>query len=135
MVSSLDQLLTATASLPIGTSQPTTPGVHETRVAIDFCYQPTAGGQLLPLRGQDYSIFDLSGTRISYAVTSFGRLPVGSYTIGACGRALNVLTLAVDNTDWVNGYVMVVDAPASSGSTPAPLAAGSRPEASPGRRH
>ncbi len=117
VVSSLDDLLTATAMVPIGTSQTTTYGVHETRVAIDFCYQPTGGGQILPLLGSEYSIFDLSGTRISYAVTSFGRLPVGSYTIGVCGKALNVTSLPVDNTDWVNGYVMVVNAPASSGST------------------
>jgi hypothetical protein len=126
-VSSLDELVTATASLPIATSKTNTAGVHETRVAVDFCYQPSAGGALAPLRGEDYSIFDLSAQRISYAVTSGGRLPVGAYTVGACGRALNVDSLAVDNTDYVNGYVMVVNAPASSGSTPAPLAPGSRP--------
>lgn len=94
------QRLTAAAMVPLATT-----GTPQT-IQLDLCYQLNAGGAINPFSGAAFSLVAVTQTRVAQAVT--GTIVPGSagtWKVGACAQT----TVALDNNDFVNGYVQVTN--------------------------
>jgi hypothetical protein len=102
-VTSSTQKIVACGSAPMGLVSGTTQVAR-----VGMCYQNTAGGTITNFVGAAYSDVQISTTRttISASATVTGLAP-GTYRIGV--GVLNSGASAISNTDYVNGWVMVVN--------------------------
>ncbi|MDX6690130.1 MAG: hypothetical protein QOG15_1587 [Solirubrobacteraceae bacterium] len=94
------QRLTAAAMVPLATT-----GTPQT-IQLDICYQPNAGGALNAFSGAAFSLVAVTQTRIAQAVA--GMVVPGSsgtWKVGVCAQT----SVALDNNDFVNGYVQVTN--------------------------
>lgn len=92
----------ATAGIAI--SSPATPITTD----VGMCYQLGATGTITNFAGGNYITLQISSVRegktASAAVTG---LTPGAYTVGMCAR--NSTTTPINNNDWVNGFVMLLN--------------------------
>jgi hypothetical protein len=72
-----------------------------------LCSQPVAGGALTNLAGGNYSIGEIADQRVSWAAAASAPAPgTGMYRVGFCMSG-QTGALTLDDTDYVNGWVMV----------------------------
>ncbi len=91
------QRLAASAMVPIGLT-----GAPQT-IRLDVCWQANAGGAVNPFSGGGYSLVAVTPTRTAQAVAGSVVPGAGTWRVGACAMT----TVALDNNDFVNGYVQV----------------------------
>jgi len=97
VTTSATQRLTASAMVPIATT-----GSPQT-IKLDVCYQPSGGGAPNPFSGGSYSLVAVTQTRIAQAVAGTIVPGAGTWKVGACAQT----PIALDDNDFVNGYVQV----------------------------
>jgi hypothetical protein len=95
------QRVVASAEAPLATSAGTA------TVRAGMCFQAAAGGPINNFVGFNYSIIDVGTTRTATAASASVVPGAGSWRVGFCVH--NGSAVAVDNTDYVNGWVMVVN--------------------------
>jgi hypothetical protein len=94
------QRLSASAMVPLGVT-----GAAVT-IKLDVCFQPNvAGGTVSPFSGGNYSIVAVTATRTSQGVAGTMLPGAGTWRVGACAQT----AAALDNNDFVNGYVQVTN--------------------------
>jgi hypothetical protein len=93
------QRVTASAMVPIATT-----GAPQT-IRLDVCHQASAGGTVSPFSGSQFSLVALTSTRVAQAVAGTTVPGAGTWRVGACAQT----TVAIDNSDFVNGYVQVTN--------------------------
>ena len=103
-----NQMLVGAAEAPLGSAAGTT-------FRYGLCYQPQAGGAITNFVGIDYSIGQATTTRLSYAASATVVPGAGTWNVGYCVR--NTGANALDNNDFVNGWVQVVNAVAAAALT------------------
>lgn len=78
-----------------------------TNFRYGLCFADNAGGALTNFVGGNYSIGEITTTRVSWAASA-SRVPgAGTWRVGFCVAAGTALTIA--DTDYVNGWVMVTN--------------------------
>lgn len=92
-------ILTGAASAPLATTTGTA-----TSVRIGLCYQQGAG-TITNFVGGNYSIVEIDTTRTTANASASVLLPAGTYTVGF--GILNGGTVAINDNDYVNGWIMV----------------------------
>jgi hypothetical protein len=93
------QKIVATISTPLGTT------AGSTQANISICYRAASGGTILSL-GYTYMTTTITTTRIIYSVSAAVSPGAGTWTVGL---GVGSTTTAINSTDYVSGYVMVVD--------------------------
>ena len=93
------QRLTSAAMVPIATTGP------PSTIKLDVCYQPGAGGAVNPFSGGAFSFVAITQTRVAQSVAGTLVPGAGTWKVGACAQT----TTALDNNDFVNGYVQVTN--------------------------
>lgn len=97
-----NQRMTAAATAALGK---TSADVQLAQVGV--CYQ-SSGGAITNFVGTNYILVQFSATRQTYSATaSVTGLAAGTYTVGYCVQ--NSGTTAINNNDYVNGWVMVTN--------------------------
>jgi hypothetical protein len=98
------QRLTGAAMLPIGVAS----GGTATTVDIDLCYQLASGTTIVNFGGGHWTDATLLPGAITAQSVAGTVVPgtAGAYYVGACVRNA---TAALNNNDWVNGWVMVTN--------------------------
>jgi hypothetical protein len=92
------QRVTGSAMVPVGVT-----GASQT-IRLDLCYQPSVvGGALTAFSGGNYSLVAVTTARTAQAVAGTVVPGAGTWRVGACAMT----TVALDNNDFVNGYVQV----------------------------
>jgi len=94
------QRLTGQAVAPIGYLSGTTGGFAD----VGMCYQPSAGGALINFAGTNYITTRVFVGASPYSASSSVVPGAGTWKVGLCVRNS---TRTIDDTDWVNGWVMV----------------------------
>jgi hypothetical protein len=95
------QRLVGAAEAPLATSA----GIASGRAGL--CYQLGAG-TITNFVGMNYSFVEIDTTRTPVAASAAtGALSFGNYTVGFC--FWNTSGIVIDDTNYVNGWVMVVD--------------------------
>ncbi|MBS1793560.1 MAG: hypothetical protein JSS81_06880 [Acidobacteria bacterium] len=77
------------------------------RVAVGLCYIPSGGSTPTAFENDAHLIADVDALRRPFAVSASGTLPPGTYAVGYC--VINRGPQTLDNNDYVNGWMMVVD--------------------------
>lgn len=96
------QRLTGAAEAPLALSSG-----GPTNFRYGLCFADNAGGALTNFVGGNYSIGEITTTRVSWAASA-SRVPgAGTWRVGFCVAAGTALTIA--DTDYVNGWVMVTN--------------------------
>jgi hypothetical protein len=72
----------------------------------DLCFQPNAGGALTNFTGGNYSIGQATTVRHTFTAAASVRPGVGTWKVGYCTFTQGA---ALDNNDYVNGWVMVTN--------------------------
>ena len=91
-----------------GTATSSLAAAGNTTARIDLCYQNSGGGTVTNFSGFNYIIQTFSAVRVPY--TAAGSVVPGvaaTYKVGLC--ALNGGVTAINNNDYVNGYVQVTN--------------------------
>ena len=73
----------------------------------DLCYQPSSGGTITNLSGENYSSGELTTTLVSWAVATTHEPGAGTWKVGFCVSTSG--PSAIDETSYVNGWVQVVN--------------------------
>jgi hypothetical protein len=77
-------------------------------VQVGLGYQPVGGGTITNFVGSNYSLVEVSNTnRQTYAASGSVVPGAGTWTVGYI--VLNPSTFAIDNNDFSNGWIMVVN--------------------------
>jgi hypothetical protein len=93
------QRLTASMMVPLATTDaPNT-------IKLDVCYQLSSGGPINPFSGGAFSLVAITQTRVAQAVAGTIVPGTGTWKVGACAQT----PIALDNNDFVNGYVQVTN--------------------------
>jgi hypothetical protein len=92
-------ILTGSAIAPLGT----TTGIA-TIVRVGLCYQQGAG-PITNFAGGNYSILEVDTTRTTASASASVLLGPGTYTVGF--GIQNGGTVAINDNDYVNGWIMV----------------------------
>ena len=93
------QRLTAAAMVPIATT-----GTPST-IKLDVCYQASAGGAINPFSGAAFAFVAVTATRFAQSAAGSVVPGAGTWKVGACAQT----SVALDNNDFVNGYVQVTN--------------------------
>jgi hypothetical protein len=94
------QRIVGAATVPLGTSAA---GSHQMRYGL--CYQSSGGGTITNFVGNGYTQATIvNGTRDDYSAAAAVNPGAGTWNVGFC--VFNN-TYALDNSDFVNGWVMV----------------------------
>ena len=93
------QRLTASAMVPIATP------ARRRRSGSTSAASANAGGAVNPFSGGGYSLVAVTPTRVAQAVAGTVVPGAGTWRVGACAQT----TVALDNNDFVNGYVQVTN--------------------------
>ena len=93
------QRLTAAAMVPIAAT------LVGGLITLDLCYQPSAGGAISPFSVGNWSFVAVTLVRTSQAVAGTAVPGTGTWRVGACTQT----PIALDNNDYVNGYVQVTN--------------------------
>ncbi|MEY2516030.1 MAG: hypothetical protein QOJ89_3388 [bacterium] len=93
------QRLTAATMVPIATT-----GSSST-IKLDVCYQPSSGGAISPFSGGGFAFVAVTSTRVAQSAAGSVVPGAGTWKVGACTQT----TVALDNNDFVNGYVQVTN--------------------------
>ena len=93
------QRLTGSAMVPVGVT-----GAAST-IQLDLCYQPSAGGALTGFSGGGYSLVAVTGARLAQSAAGTVVPGAGTWRVGACAKT----SVALDNNDFVNGFVQVTN--------------------------
>ena len=93
------QRLTGSAMVPVGVT-----GAAST-IQLDLCYQPNAGGALTGFSGGGYSLVAVTGARLAQSAAATVVPGAGTWRVGACAKT----SVALDNNDFVNGFVQVTN--------------------------
>jgi hypothetical protein len=96
------QKLTGAGQAPFALS----PGTPSQAIHYGLCYQSTAGeSTVLNFVGDNYSIGMINTIRWPWYAAASVSPGAGTWNVGICVR--NVGANSIDNTDFVNGWVMV----------------------------
>ena len=99
------QRLTGAAEVPLGAN---TAGTSGEAFNYGLCYQPSTGGTITNFAGDTgYSTSDAYPDPRSFAATASVVPGAGTWKVGFCVE--NGSTHAIDNVDWVNGWVQVTN--------------------------
>lgn len=80
-----------------------------TNVGIGLCSQLGTTGALAVFAGGAYTATSITSTRATYAASAVRTgLAAGTYTVGFCFQTPTA-NGPIDNNEWVNGWVMVVN--------------------------
>jgi hypothetical protein len=93
------QRMTASLMVPLATT-----GSPQT-IKLDVCYQASAGGPIAAFSGGAFSLVAVTQTRVAQAVSGSVQPGAGTWKVGACAQT----AAALDNNDFVNGYVQVTN--------------------------
>lgn len=74
-----------------------------------LCYQPADGGALTNLVGDDYSVGELNTLRTSWSASATRVFEAGTWRIGFCVASDGNLSITYNDSDFVNGWVMVTN--------------------------
>ena len=74
-----------------------------------LCYQPAQGGALTNLVGDDYSVGELNSARTSWSASATRVFEAGTWRIGFCVASDGNLSITYNDSDFVNGWVMVTN--------------------------
>jgi hypothetical protein len=96
------QRITASASAPLGL---TAGGPLTIRTGL--CYQPTAGGSIAYFAGNNFSLVEVSTTRIPFAAAATVSPLPGSYNVGFC--ILNSSGSPINDNSFVSGWALVTN--------------------------
>ncbi len=77
------------------------------RIAISLCYAPKGNSVLTAFSGNNHLTADVDSSRHTFSVSASGTLPAGSYSVGYC--VINRGTQTINNNDYVNGWLMVIN--------------------------
>lgn len=77
------------------------------RISISLCYARSGNTTLTAFSGNNHLTADADTLRRTFSVAASGTLPAGTYSVGYC--LINRGTQPIDNNDYVNGWVMVVN--------------------------
>jgi hypothetical protein len=112
--STVNELLVGSATVPIATTAAAAP------LELDLCYQSTSPGSVVTnFKGNGFSIIEIGTERTAQGISATTRPGAGTYTVGACARLQTAGSIQLNDSDFVNGWVMLVNAPTSGGSSPA----------------
>ncbi|MEO1573498.1 MAG: hypothetical protein AAFU65_00900 [Pseudomonadota bacterium] len=96
-----NQRLMGAAQMPMAT------GGSVATARVGLCYQLDAG-TITNFVGALYSAVEIDAVRVSYPATAATvALPAGNYAAGMC--VLNSSPVIINDTDWVNGWVAVIN--------------------------
>jgi hypothetical protein len=95
------QRIVGYGSAVFGTNSGTIP------ISISLCYARSGSSTLTAFSGNNHLTADADTSRGTFAVAASGTLPAGAYTVGYC--VMNRGTQPVNNNDYVNGWMMVVN--------------------------
>jgi len=93
------QRLTASAMVPLATT-----GATPT-IKLDVCYQLNSGGTINPFSGGAYALVEVTTNRTAQSVAGTVVPGTGTWRVGACAQT----AVALDDNDFVNGYVQVTN--------------------------
>ncbi|MFN5356182.1 MAG: hypothetical protein ACK5CT_06200, partial [Bacteroidota bacterium] len=103
-VTSSTQKIIASAAVPLGLPSNAT---ALATIRLGICYR-LGTGAVTNFVGNSYSAVQVNNVRYGFsAAASITGLPPGNYQIGV--GILNSSTIAIDNNDYVNGWVMLVN--------------------------
>ena len=74
-----------------------------------LCFQPADGGALTNLVGEDYSVGELNTVRTSWSASATRVFEAGTWRIGFCVASDGNLSITYNDSDFVNGWVMVTN--------------------------
>ena len=74
-----------------------------------LCFQPAGGGALTNLVGEDYSVGELTSVRTSWSASATRVFDAGTWRIGFCVASDGNLSITYNDSDFVNGWVMVTN--------------------------
>lgn len=77
------------------------------RISVSLCYARSGSPTLTAFSGNSHLTADADTSRRTFSVAASGTLPAGTYAVGYC--IMNRGTQPIDNNDYVNGWVMVVN--------------------------
>jgi hypothetical protein len=101
-VTSTSQKIVVSAAVPLAAS------AAVANIRLGICYKLLPSGTVINFAGGAYSLVQVNTNRTSFsAAGSISGLAPGTYQIGV--GILNGSTVVVDNTDFVNGWVMLVN--------------------------
>jgi len=95
------QKIVGFGSAVFGTTQGTS------RISISLCYSRSGSSALIAFSGNNHLTADANASRGTFSVTASGALPAGTYSVGYC--IMNRGTQLINNNDYVNGWMMVVN--------------------------
>lgn len=76
-------------------------------VAISLCYIAVGNRVLTPFLGDKHLVADVDTARRTFSVSASGALPAGTYSVGYC--VINRGSRSIDNNDYVNGWMLVIN--------------------------
>lgn len=77
------------------------------RISISLCYVRSGSPALIAFSGNNHLTADADTSRRTFSVAASGTLPAGTYSVGYC--VMNRGTQLINNNDYVNGWMMVVN--------------------------
>ena len=95
------QRIVGFGSAVFGTSQGTS------RISVSLCYARSGSSALSAFSGNSHLTADAGTSRGTFSVAASGTLPAGTYSVGYC--VMNRGTQLINNNDYVNGWMMVVN--------------------------
>ena len=95
------QRIVGFGSAVFGTTQGTS------RISISLCYARSGSSVLNAFSGNNHLTADAVTSRGTFSVAASGTLPAGTYSVGYC--VANRGTQLINNNDYVNGWMMVVN--------------------------
>jgi hypothetical protein len=99
------QLLTGAAEAPLGSF--TASATTGQTVHFGLCYQPSTGGTVVNFAGSNYSLGTVFPVQRTFAAAASVVPGAGTWRVGFCVD--NNLSAALDNNDYVNGWVQVTN--------------------------
>jgi hypothetical protein len=77
------------------------------RISVSLCYAKSGSSALVAFAGNNHLTADADTSRGTFSVAASGTLPAGTYSVGYC--VMNRGTELIDNNDYVNGWMIVVN--------------------------
>jgi hypothetical protein len=77
------------------------------RISISLCYARSGSQTLIAFSGNSHLTAEADTSRGTFSVAASGTLPAGTYSVGYC--IMNRGTQLIDNNDYVNGWMMVIN--------------------------